>query len=989
MSEGIKALAKKVQSHGRGPDTVLAHIMPEEAAMLKRMGGAGTINPKTGLLEFVNPGDIAGGGFGSGNVGGGSSIGSGSVSPGLSGFGGGSSSPGGVDSAGNTNPSVGGGGGGGSYTGGGGGGGSLAAGRAADLASVAGYTGRRGTGGGGILTAATPSVTSTGGADFVPTSNAGSSFGVPTIVSNVMRGASNLMSTVGGYIPSMSSITSMLTPQAPAPLVDASGNQYTVDMWGNKNITVPATVPGGTWSTNLPNTPTTLAESGPTITAAGPNQVSYPGPTSSTTVMYDYTPPVTAADIAAKDKAAQVALAAESQLRDAFGPIFPSSAAQVAGGSGSYMSNLPSPQPQVEGGSGSYMSGAPVPAPTPVTSFDLGPSEAQISGGSGNYMAYAPGIASLPVPEAQVAGGSGNYMTQIPVSQAAPQTAPTPVFGTPTIMSPSTLGAGLETLMGTVPSGVYTFPQDVPSMAFKQVTPTTNIGPDAVPSSFRVNIPSFLDTVKQNTMGAGFLSQPSLYGRVVEALPEKGIQFTPGAIDPATGIPKTGTAVYNGAALGPDATPDQIAAAKQAYDNFMATYAGSLTPRTTTAGTFTGGQGTGAMFDVSGFGGTQPVSIADLPMSAPAPDMPVTAMNVEPIVATSLEDTFAMLSGTRPAVSMPNVAQATPSMIDYSQQQITRPTVVGGTPLYADATTFSGPKGAVPMTDAARWAGGGVFNNIETLNGLPPGYLGKVYGLESSFGKNLSSKLSTATGPFGFTQGTAKAFGLMDGGVDYRNDLVRSAAATGALAAQNANVLEGVLGRPPSAGELYLAHQQGAAGAAELLRNPNMSALDALTNANNGNRDLALQALVNNGGNVNMTAAQFAGMWINKAEKAPTGPKGQANTQVAQSYVPTKAPAAVPQQVVTPAEVAANPDLTLSYLDNAFNDVSQSMSSQQTPRAVTRSTSSRGSGATPTAPEAPVTPPTADVVTPTTGMVLTKQVYTPSGLVQTLSPAYS
>jgi hypothetical protein len=39
-------------SKGRYGDTMLAHINPQEAALLKSMGGAGTINPQTGLPEF-------------------------------------------------------------------------------------------------------------------------------------------------------------------------------------------------------------------------------------------------------------------------------------------------------------------------------------------------------------------------------------------------------------------------------------------------------------------------------------------------------------------------------------------------------------------------------------------------------------------------------------------------------------------------------------------------------------------------------------------------------------------------------------------------------------------------------------------------------------------------------------------------------------------------------------------------------------------------
>jgi len=48
----LKKEASKVAAAGRGGDTILAHINPMEADMLKRMGGRGTINPKTGLPEF-------------------------------------------------------------------------------------------------------------------------------------------------------------------------------------------------------------------------------------------------------------------------------------------------------------------------------------------------------------------------------------------------------------------------------------------------------------------------------------------------------------------------------------------------------------------------------------------------------------------------------------------------------------------------------------------------------------------------------------------------------------------------------------------------------------------------------------------------------------------------------------------------------------------------------------------------------------------------
>lgn len=45
-------LAQQLEQKGRGGDTMLAHITPEEAQLLADRGGSATINPETGLPEF-------------------------------------------------------------------------------------------------------------------------------------------------------------------------------------------------------------------------------------------------------------------------------------------------------------------------------------------------------------------------------------------------------------------------------------------------------------------------------------------------------------------------------------------------------------------------------------------------------------------------------------------------------------------------------------------------------------------------------------------------------------------------------------------------------------------------------------------------------------------------------------------------------------------------------------------------------------------------
>jgi len=55
---GLALAARQLQEHGRNGDTMLAHINPQEAQMLRQAGGSGSINPVTGLPEFFDFGDF-------------------------------------------------------------------------------------------------------------------------------------------------------------------------------------------------------------------------------------------------------------------------------------------------------------------------------------------------------------------------------------------------------------------------------------------------------------------------------------------------------------------------------------------------------------------------------------------------------------------------------------------------------------------------------------------------------------------------------------------------------------------------------------------------------------------------------------------------------------------------------------------------------------------------------------------------------------------
>lgn len=96
-SKDVKSKAAEVKAKGRGNDTELAHITPGEAKKLKKGGGSGTVNPKTGLLEFDDGGGDGGdGGGGEGAGGGGAASGGAPGGPDAGtgvGLGGGDSAP--------------------------------------------------------------------------------------------------------------------------------------------------------------------------------------------------------------------------------------------------------------------------------------------------------------------------------------------------------------------------------------------------------------------------------------------------------------------------------------------------------------------------------------------------------------------------------------------------------------------------------------------------------------------------------------------------------------------------------------------------------------------------------------------------------------------------------------------------------------------------------------------------------------------------------
>lgn len=157
---------------------------------------------------------------------------------------------------------------------------------------------------------------------------------------------------------------------------------------------------------------------------------------------------------------------------------------------------------------------------------------------------------------------------------------------------------------------------------------------------------------------------------------------------------------------------------------------------------------------------------------------------------------------------------------------------------------------------------GGVTPNLPTSiaeaikkaaaqSGVSADTLMKIAMIESGGNPYAKNPKSSAAGLFQFTNSTAAQYGLTD-----KYDVNASAVAAAKLLSDNIRVLSGVLGRLPTAGEAYLAHQQGAGGASALLRNPGGNAMATV------GRDQVLL----NGGNASMTNAQFAQLWIQKVD---------------------------------------------------------------------------------------------------------------------------
>lgn len=157
--------------------------------------------------------------------------------------------------------------------------------------------------------------------------------------------------------------------------------------------------------------------------------------------------------------------------------------------------------------------------------------------------------------------------------------------------------------------------------------------------------------------------------------------------------------------------------------------------------------------------------------------------------------------------------------------------------------------------------GGDEYYDSEKPEGADYGAVTRL--IESAGSGDLTAKNpnSSAKGRYQWTDATAKQYGLLGKGFDHRGDADKEEAAFKKFTEDNRSTLNSALGRMPTDAELYLAHQQGANGAAKLLVSPDEKAVDVV------GRD----AVLLNGGTEDMTAGEFADKWISKYEEKAGG----------------------------------------------------------------------------------------------------------------------
>lgn len=169
--------------------------------------------------------------------------------------------------------------------------------------------------------------------------------------------------------------------------------------------------------------------------------------------------------------------------------------------------------------------------------------------------------------------------------------------------------------------------------------------------------------------------------------------------------------------------------------------------------------------------------------------------------------------------------------------------------------------------------------------GVSPEYLIRAAQIESRMNPMAANPASSARGLFQFINPTWKQYG---NGADPL-DPVANADAAARFTLDNTAALRKGIGREPTPAELYLAHQQGARGATNILANPGRPAAELVGE----------DAVRLNGGVPGMSAGDFAAKW--------TGKFGGGGGVPPMPAAPGDVPVAAGDALAVPPDLAAAP----------------------------------------------------------------------------------
>lgn len=196
-------------------------------------------------------------------------------------------------------------------------------------------------------------------------------------------------------------------------------------------------------------------------------------------------------------------------------------------------------------------------------------------------------------------------------------------------------------------------------------------------------------------------------------------------------------------------------------------------------------------------------------------------------------------------------------------------------------------------------------------HGVDPETLRIIAQLESNMNPAAKNPRSSAGGLFQFIDSTAWGYGLQD-----RYDPYQASDAAARLLLDNQRYLSNSLGRTPTPGELYLAHQQGMGGAAQLLSNPNRKAVDVLS------PDVIRLNVPSGTDWRNITAGEFANLWIDKANRVGGIPaSGIQMGSTPLNGLPPERPASL-NQSASPAVNAYNERLQIAQNPQLYDPLS-------------------------------------------------------------------